>query len=317
MRYSRQELILGEAGQTKLEQAKVAIIGLGALGSVSSQLLARAGLGQILVIDRDKVELSNLQRQLLYGENDVGKAKAQIGATRLSNINSEIQVEGVVTDLNYKNIDLLEGYDLILDCSDNLYTRYLINDFASKHKIPWIYSAAVKDYGNVYLHKPGKACFACLFEDQGIALDTCETSGVLSPLTSIIASIQAEYAIDYLRGKNIDEKLLHFDLADMSINKIKPSQRKACKACAEDYEYLDGKKELQQIHYRCSRAYEFFQAELNFPELKSKLSKLGTVKGDAKHLFFENLSVFDNGRVMIKAESMEQAKAELAKYIGV
>lgn len=316
-RYIRQELVLGKEGQAKLAQAKVAIIGLGALGSVSSQLLARAGLGRLLVIDRDRVELTNLQRQVLYGENDIGLAKAQIGAKRLGSINSDIEVEGIVTDLNYKNIDLLLGCNLILDCSDNLYTRYLINDFSLKNQIPWIYAAAVKDYGNVYLVEAGQPCFSCLFEDQGITLDTCETTGVLSPLTTVIGSMQAQFAIDFLLGKSGDGKLLHFDLSEMAITKIKASDRSDCKACASAYEYLDGKKELEQIHYRCSQAYEFFKEGLDFSELKAKLSKLGEVKGDQKHLFFKGLSVFDNGRVMIKAESMEQAKSDLAKYIGV
>src|SRR5580658_2465939 len=204
-RYSRQSRFapLGEKGQRRIREARVAVVGLGALGSVQADLLARAGVGSLLLIDRDFVELSNLQRQTLYDESDAAEAlpKAVAAARRLARVNSEVRIEPLVSDLSPRNIDeALEGVDLILDATDNFETRYLINDFAVREGIPWIYGAAVGSYGLKLAIVPGlTACFRCVYPEppQG-AQPTCETEGVLGPVTSAIASLAAADALKIL-----------------------------------------------------------------------------------------------------------------------
>src|SRR6516162_4082287 len=195
-RYSRQTRFapLGEEGQRRISASHVAIVGLGALGSVQAELLARAGVGTLRLIDRDFVEIGNLQRQFLYDESDAEEAvpKAIAAARRLARINSQIAIEPLVTDLSPRNADeLLAGVDLILDATDNFETRYLINDYAVREGTPWIYGAAVGSYGVKLAILPGlTACFRCVYPDppEG-AQPTCETEGVLGSVTAAIAAL--------------------------------------------------------------------------------------------------------------------------------
>jgi len=163
MRYSRQEIFskIGKEGQNLLKKSKVAVVGLGATGSSSAELLARAGIGELILIDRDIVELNNLQRQSLYNENDVGNVKAEAIKNHLEKINSEIKIKALVMDLDYKNINEMKA-DLILDCSDNIETRNLINEYCRKNKLPWIYSGVIGDNGLV-LNFKDDYCFNCVF----------------------------------------------------------------------------------------------------------------------------------------------------------
>ncbi len=204
-RYSRQSRFagLGPEGQRRIRAARVAVVGLGALGSVQADLLARAGVGALRLIDRDFVEISNLQRQTLYEESDAAEAlpKAVAAARRLARVNSEVQIEPLVGDLSPRNIDeTLEGVDLILDATDNFETRYLINDFAVRGGIPWVYGAAVGSYGLKLAIVPGlTACFRCVYpEPPRGAQPTCETEGVLGPVTAAIASLQTGDALKIL-----------------------------------------------------------------------------------------------------------------------
>src|SRR3989338_2556602 len=179
MRYSRQEIFpeIGKKGQQKLGKSSVAVIGLGALGSVSADLLARAGIGKLILIDRDVVEFSNLQRQSLFDETDIGKPKAVAAFEKLKKINSEVKVEFIIDDLNFENTNKdLKNISLILDCTDNLETRFLINDFSVKNKVPFIYASAVASKGYIFDIIPGRtACLRC-FLKEAEHLDTCETA---------------------------------------------------------------------------------------------------------------------------------------------
>jgi molybdopterin/thiamine biosynthesis adenylyltransferase len=207
-RYSRQILFrgIGEEGQRKLAAARVAIVGCGATGSALAGLLARAGVGTLRIIDRDYVEASNLQRQSLFDEQDAAESlpKAIAGARKIAAFNSQIVVEPKVEDLVPGNIDaLLEGMDLILDGTDNFETRYLINDYAVKNSLPWIYAAAVGSYAVSLNVLPGEtACLACLFPDspQGM-VETCETSGILNSAVNLVASIAATEALKLIVGR--------------------------------------------------------------------------------------------------------------------
>ena len=204
-RYSRQIRFapLGEAGQAKIRAASVAIVGCGALGTVQAEAMARAGVGRLRIIDRDFVEWSNLQRQFLFEEADAAEAlpKAVAAARRLARVNSEVAVEPMVADLTAANVeDLFEDIDLILDGTDNFETRFLINDAAVDREIPWVYGAAVGSYGIKLAIVPGRtACFRCVYPEppQG-AQPTCETEGVLAPVTATIASLQVADALKIL-----------------------------------------------------------------------------------------------------------------------
>src|SRR5262249_6826311 len=201
-RYSRQVLFpgIGAEGQQKLAAARVAIVGCGATGTCVAGSLGRAGVGQLRIIDRDFVEPSNLQRQSLFDEADAAESlpKAVAAAKKISAFNSQVQVQAEVADLTPENIHaLLQGQDLLLDATDNFETRYLINDFAVKHGVPWIYAAAVAAYAVTMNIIPGEtACLACMFPapPQG-TVETCDTAGILNSAVNLVASIQATEAI--------------------------------------------------------------------------------------------------------------------------
>ncbi|OFV83782.1 MAG: thiamine biosynthesis protein ThiF, partial [Acidobacteria bacterium RIFCSPHIGHO2_02_FULL_67_57] len=207
-KYSRQVLFagIGEAGQRRLGGAGVVIVGCGALGSAQAGALARAGVGRLRVIDRDFVEESNLQRQMLFDEADAREAlpKAVAAERKLQQINSAIRVEGIVADLVPENAEeLLAGFDLILDGTDNFETRGLVNDVAVKHGQPWVYGAVVGSYGVTMPIVPGQsACFTCLLEGQGGAglEETCDTVGVINPAVSWVAALQVSQALQLLVG---------------------------------------------------------------------------------------------------------------------
>src|SRR3989338_4354446 len=197
-RYSRQILLqeIGKEGQVILQNKKVAIVGVGALGTVAAELLARAGGGSLILIDRDTVEESNLQRQTRFDEKSAGKNKASAAEKRIKEINSEIKVEFHSLHLNSQNIGLLQSADLILDCTDNLQTRFLINDYCRKEKKIWIYAAAIKTSGYVMPVFPNGPCLQCFLTES--SQETCDTVGVLNTITVSIASLQATLALKIL-----------------------------------------------------------------------------------------------------------------------
>src|SRR5690348_17361439 len=205
-RYSRQILFapIGPEGQERIRKAKVAVVGCGAIGASTCTLLARAGVGAVRIIDRDYVEASNLQRQLLFDEEDARQStpKAEAAARKISLINSEVGIEPHVKDLTLQSVSLLEGVDLVLDCTDNFETRYLINDFAVKHGRPWVYAAAVGSYTVSMTILPGEtACLACMFPElpRG-TFTTCETAGILNSTATLVASIQVAEGLKILIG---------------------------------------------------------------------------------------------------------------------
>lgn len=207
-RYSRQILFtpIGYSGQEKLANSTVLIIGLGALGSVLAHNLARAGVGRLRLVDRDFVEKSNLQRQALYDESDAATTlpKAIAAANRLRLINSLVCYEAIVCDVNFTNIEsLVAGADIVLDGSDNLEVRYLINGICVKNHIPWIYGACVSSYGLTMSIIPGETpCLQCLFPGNiSHSGQTCDTVGIINPISNIIASLQTAEALKLLVGE--------------------------------------------------------------------------------------------------------------------
>ncbi|HEY4365218.1 MAG TPA: ThiF family adenylyltransferase [Bryobacteraceae bacterium] len=333
-RYLRQSRFapLGVDGQQRISASTVAVVGLGALGSVQADLLARAGVGTLRLLDRDFVELSNLQRQTLYDESDAAEAlpKAVAAARRLARVNSEIRIEPHVADLSARNVeDLLEGADLILDATDNFETRYLINDFAVSNTLPWIYGAAVASYGLTLAILPGiSACFRCVYPEQPPGSQpTCETEGVLGPVTAAIGSLQAGVALKILaRGAEaVTPRLTRVDVWTGEIRQTAPPARDPdCPCCgARKFPYLDGKhrapislcgRDAVQIHER--------SRPVDLAELARRLKTLAEVRVNefALRALVDpyELTVFPDGRAIIKGTTDPGvARSVYARYIGV
>lgn len=332
-RFSRQIRFtpFGPEGQEKLSTATAVIVGCGALGTVQASLLARAGVGRLRLIDRDYVEESNLQRQILYTEQDARTAmpKAEAARRHLLEANSGVEIEALVADLNPADAEeLLGGADVILDGTDNFETRLLINDFAVRDGIPWIYGAAVGSYGIAMPVLPDdSACFRCVYpEPPGGAQPTCETAGVLGPVTSVIGSIQAMEALKILAGKPgcVRRKIFRADLWNGPVRETAmPERDPACPACGRrEFSYLQGQKRAPvslcgrnavQIHERTR--------PLNLPELAKALEGLGSVRANEFALRFHDgdheVTVFPDGRAIIKGTTdIGVARSIYSKYVG-
>ena len=330
-RYSRQILFhgIGEAGQQRLLDARVVVVGCGALGSFQAGALARAGIGYLRIIDRDYVELSNLQRQWLFDQCDVeqGLPKSIAAARQLAAINSDIRIEPVVADLVPGNADdLLGDSDLILDGTDNFETRYLINDYGVSHARPWIYGAAVGSYGIAMAVAPGKtACLRCVYPDPPPgAQPTCETAGVLGSVTALIASLQVSEAIKILCGFEPSRKITTVDVWTGEIRQIaEPGPDPQCPACGlRQFPYMNGERRAPvslcgrnavQIHERAR--------PLDLRELAERLAPLGLVRANEFALRFETppylLTIFPDGRAIVKGTTdVGVARSLYARYIG-
>ncbi len=317
-RYSRQEIYpyIGKNGQKKLSKAKIVIIGIGAIGSQTSSLLARAGIGELILIDRDSVELNNLQRQTLFNESDINKPKTKQAKKHLEKINSNIKITSYDQDLNSNNISELIGkIDLILDCTDNLQTRFLINDYSLKNNIPWIYSAGIKATSFLMNIVPKKTpCFSCIFK-QPTSLDTCQTSGVLNSTTSLIASLQVSEAIKIILKKEYEFNLIQINLEKNTLNKIKIKKRKDCLACNKEYIYLNSINPQGILKFCSTGNYQIQFKKTNLKKLKLNLEKIGKVEDLGSCIKFKNMLIFEN-RALIKAKSEKEAKILISKYVG-
>lgn len=336
-KYSRQILFagIGEEGQQRLLQSSAVLVGCGALGTVAANLLVRAGVGRLRIIDRDFVEFSNLQRQTLFEESDARESlpKAVAAHRRLTAINSDAIVEPVVADLNPENArELLSGFPLILDGTDNFETRLLINDAAIALGVPWIYAAAVASYGLTFTILPGEtACLACLLESNGKLTsfgfeETCDTAGILNSATSVIASIEAAEAAKLLAGKPeaLNGRLVSCDVWTGRFQSIRVARNPQCRACVHrDFIYLEGEaqphvtmcgRDSVQIHERSRR--------LDLGELGRRIEK--TVAGVRRNDFLlrfrvppYELTVFPDGRAVIKGtRDPAVARSLYARYIS-
>jgi adenylyltransferase/sulfurtransferase len=328
---------IGREGQRLLDQSCVAVVGLGALGSVSANLLARAGVGHLVVIDRDFLEINNLQRQVLYDEKDLSQnlPKAVIAARKLRDINSEIMIEEKVADVNPLSIhEVLDGVDLIVDGTDNFETRFLLNDYAISKQIPWIYGGAVRTEGMTYVVLPDDPpCLRCLFGEVPPHKDmqTCDQVGILAPVAHMVASFQATEAIKILAGKQaaVERKLWKVDVWHRHFKTISVSHLKAnpCTGCRGGHlPYLDDEAPATRGVTLCGRnavqIYQTVQQELNFKALASRLEHQAEVTFNEYLLNIRTpdpyeITVFKNGRAIIKGtEDMGRAKSLYAKYLG-
>jgi adenylyltransferase/sulfurtransferase len=337
-RYSRQMRFygIGEAGQRKLLESRVTLCGCGALGTVLANVLVRAGVGFLRVIDRDFIETSNLQRQVLFDERDVtdNLPKAEAAARKLRAINSAVTVEPVVTDIDRTNIiELCQGADLILDGTDNFEIRYLINDVAVKLNKPWVYGGCIGSHGQVLAILPGQTpCLRCVFEAAPAPGEagTCETAGVLGPIVNIVASLQATEALKILTGhlEAVNRDLVYFDIWENVQRRIKVAPllgKVDCPCCRQRrFEWLEGEHGSQTTSLCGRNAVQVSHrnpGRLDFAEMARHLGTMGQVSHNRFLLKFQvdgyEFTVFPDGRAIIKGTSdVERARTLYAKYIG-
>lgn len=336
-RYSRQILFteIGETGQERLARSTAVIIGCGALGAVQAETLGRAGVGRLLLVDRDFVEESNLQRQIIFEETDATERlpKAIAAARRLARVNSAIEVEALVGDVNFENIEeIIDGADVVLDGTDNFETRFLINDACVKAGVPWVYGAAVGSYGLTMTIIPGDSpCLRCVLEavpEPGSG-PTCDTTGVIMPITSIIASIQSLEALKLLTGNvgKLHRSLLRVDVWDSNIKRLDLSsfERGDCPACVRrEFEFLRGARR-QVTTTLCGRnAVQIGrsgQAQVDFAGLAERLKLAGEVQFNEFLLRFRvedyDITVFRDARSIIRGTTDPAiARGLYARYIG-
>ncbi len=331
-RYSRQVLFqqIGIEGQKKLANSSVVIVGCGATGSALAALLARSGVGRLRIIDRDYVEPSNLQRQTLFDENDARESlpKAIAAARQIGRFNSQVVAEPHVADLIPANVDsLLGAADLILDGTDNFETRYLINDYAMKNSVAWIYAAAVGSYAVTMNILPGEtACLACIFPESPRGMvETCETAGILNSAVNLVASIAATETLKFLVGarSKMRRTLLSWDVWTNERAELAADRPRAgCRACSRDFVHLAGERRPHitlcgrnsvQIHER--------ERPVDFAELSARLQPLGSVRHNEFVLKFwrdpYEMTLFPDGRAIIKGTTDSAiARSLYARYVG-
>jgi adenylyltransferase/sulfurtransferase len=336
-RYSRQELFagIGPDGQARLRRARVAVVGCGALGSVVSEMMVRAGVAALTLVDRDFVEESNLQRQSLFDEQDVarGLPKAVAAEAHLRALNSDVEVRGIVADLVADNADaLLAGADLVLDGTDNFETRFLLNDVCIRAGRPWVYGACVGSYGLALLVRPGVSpCLRCLLEERPApgSGPTCDTAGVVAPIVHVVAGLQAGEALKMLAGREdallpglvtIDLWSGQFDVLDLR------GRAPWCPACtAAQFDYaVSGPAGGSAV--LCGRdavqVRPEFDAHLDLGALAGRLAAAADVRAANEHLVRfvvpeAEVVVFKDGRAIVKnVRDTAQARSLYAKYVG-
>ena len=334
-KYSRQMLFagIGPEGQERLLASRAAIVGCGAIGAAAANLLSRAGVGYLRIIDRDFVEPSNLQRQTLFDESDALQAlpKAVAAERKLRSINSGVAVDGVVADLSPRNAqELLGGVDLLLDGTDNFETRFLLNDFAVQSGRPWIYAAGVASYGLTMTIRPGLTpCLACLLESgaagQGLE-ETCDTIGVLGPIVNLIASLEAAEALKLLAGRTeaLHGRLISCDVWSGRMQSISVARNPECRACGRrHFTYLEG--EAQPHITMCGRDSVQIHESTRALDLRALGIRLAPIVEEVRQNDFllrfrvspYEMTVFADGRAILKGtKDPAVARSLYARYIG-
>jgi len=335
-RYVRQTIFpgIGAEGQKKLLAARVVVIGCGANGTVLANHLARAGVGHLTIIDRDFIELNNLQRQLLFDEQDLAQnlPKAIAAQRKLQAINSNIEVQGIVSDVNTENIEtFIQEATLVLDGTDNFETRYIINDACIKHNIPWIYTGVVASYGMSQTIIPGQtACLRCLIAEAPApgTTPTCDTAGVIGPVVSVLASVSAAEAIKLIVGHGeLNRGIIHIDLWYNSFEQFANNgPNPTCPTCQQrNFEFLAQEKG-GRIASLCGRdAVQIRQpghGKLRLADLADRLGQVGQITARNDYLLrFKvdtyEITLFADARAIIKGTQDESvARGLYAKYVG-
>ncbi|WP_257349927.1 thiazole biosynthesis adenylyltransferase ThiF [Pseudalkalibacillus decolorationis] len=336
-RYSRQTLFapIGKEGQQKLREKHVLMIGAGALGTGNAEALVRAGVGKLTIADRDYVEWSNLQRQQLYSEEDAENRipKAIAAKTRLSLINSQVEIEAHVLDITPQEMEqLVNNVDLIIDATDNFDTRLMINDIAQKHNIPWIYGACVSSYGISYTIVPGDTpCLNCLLETVPLGGATCDTAGIISPAVQMVVAYQTVEALKILveDWSSLRRKLVSFDLwvNQQTAIDISKAKKEDCLSCGKNptYPFLSYENQTKTA-ILCGRDTVQIRPSVsqtrNLDQLEKMLSgQNGTVEKNPYLLSFttgeQRLVIFKDGRVLVHGtKDITEAKTLYHRYLG-
>jgi adenylyltransferase/sulfurtransferase len=336
-RYARQSVLseIGEEGQQSLLSSSAVVVGCGALGTHIASSLVRAGVGRVRIIDRDFVELNNLQRQVLFDQEDVasGLPKAIAAAQKLRRINSQVEIEPVVADVNPDNAEqLIQDADAVLDGTDNFETRLLVNDVCVKHDIPWVYGGVIGSYGMTMAILPHETpCFRCFLGELPApgSTPTCDTVGVLGTAAAIVAALEVTEALKLLTGRRqaLHGKLLYFDVWAGTLDRFQAArQDEPCPACDRaEFEYLEAKhgswatslcgRDAVQIHVRR-------QSQVSFPQLADRLRSTGQVAYNDYMLRFRvedyELNLFPDGRAIIKGcTEPALARTLYARYVGL
>jgi len=335
-RYSRQILFseIGAAGQAKLLESRILLVGCGALGASHAEMLARAGVGKMRIVDRDFVEFTNLQRQTLFSEQDAIERlpKAIAAKKRITEINTEIQIEALVADVNRSNIEeIIKDCNLILDGTDNFQIRYLINDACVKHKKTWIYGAAVSGYGATMTIIPHQTpCLRCIFEQMPNAASapTCDTAGVIMPIVSSVSAIQVTETLKILTGNfaKLHRSLLQIDVWENDWRKIKLSAPNSdCETCGKgNFTFLEDEAG-ELFSTLCGRdAVQILPpapTQIDLQKLAKNLTKIGDVKQN-DYLIRLNvegfeLTIFRDARAIVRGtDDVSTARSIYAKYVG-
>ncbi|HEV2661586.1 MAG TPA: ThiF family adenylyltransferase, partial [Ktedonobacteraceae bacterium] len=312
----------------------VTIIGCGALGTVLANNLCRAGVGHLVIADRDFIELNNLQRQILFDEDDIERhlPKAVAAAEKLHRINSEVQVEALVEDINADGIEsLVQDTDLVLDATDNFETRYLLNDVCVKYQRPWIYSGVISSYGVTMNILPGDtACLRCVFPEMPLpgTTPTCDTAGVLNGIVGAITGIASTEALKILlKSAKVSRELVTLDLWENAFDRIELPSQPDCTACGQhQYEFLDTLAGTNSTSLCGRNAVQVRAAtskgRIDFSTLAERLQAVSTVNYNEFLLRFQvdgyDLTVFPDARAIIKGTDDEQlARSVYARYIGM
>lgn len=329
-RYSRQQILseIGKKGQEKICNSCIAVVGIGALGTVAAELLARIGVGKLILIDRDVVELSNLHRQLLFTEKDIGRSKAVAATEKLKEINSEIKIIPHPVHLSTENSRLITEANLVLDCTDNIQTRFVINHTCRKNNLPWVYAAAIKTGGCVMPIFPKGPCLRCFISTPPI--ETCATTGVLNTITSVMAAYQATLALKMIMQSPEDSakisskqnkaapegELLKINVWTQTFMKLKIKKRKDCPVCLGKEDPLIDKNNIKPISFCSTGRYQIIGKKKDWKKLQGLWEKNGLVFNDGETLSFREIILFKDGRALIKANSEAEAKAIYDQWIG-
>lgn len=329
-RYSRHILLdeVGAAGQMKFAESRVAVVGCGALGTVAAGLLARSGIGFIRVIDRDVVDWSNLQRQVLFTEADIGLPKADAAVRRLRELNSEIRIEPLILDLDATNVEeSIRGMTLVVDGTDNIRTRLRLNDACVKNRIPWVYAGVVRTGGMVMAVCPGGPCLRCLLPEPPppASLLTCDRVGVLNSAAETVAALAFTTAVKILLGAVPPPGLLHVDVWEPSLELVAVERNPECECCGRGrFPFLQPGEEDRVTSFCGRNSVQIVPARsgsVDFDSLTADLGKVGRVcRGDDMLVFaaedFE-ITVFRDGRAIIRGtEDIARAQALYARYLG-
>ncbi|HVB74063.1 MAG TPA: ThiF family adenylyltransferase [Ktedonobacteraceae bacterium] len=334
-RYSRQTLFkpIGKEGQERLLATSVAIIGCGALGSTLANNLCRAGVGRLVIADRDYIEINNLQRQILFDEDDIARRlpKAVAAAEKLRRINSDVSIEALVEDINADGIEsLVQDVDLVVDATDNFTTRYLLNDACIKYGRPWIYSGVIASYGVTMNIIPGETpCLRCIYPEMPLpgTTATCDTAGIINGIVGAITGVASTEALKILlKSEKASRSMFWMDVWENTSERIELPRYADCPTCGQHhYEFLETLSGTDSTSL-CGRDAVQVRGgkrgnSINFPDLAERLCQVGQVSYNVYLLRFQvdgyDITVFPDARAIIKGTDNEMvARSIYARYIG-